>query len=328
MDKNRSSFLRKLGKALFFLGLFSLPVLFWLNRFTIYDWIRLRDYTPPAEIVTIADKTTMVPTARRTFYAQHPKFDDKTQLSNDCHQSEFTIVLGCYVASRGIFLYQVPDPRLSGTLEVTGAHEMLHAAYDRLSIAERKRIDAMTAAAFAQVTDKRIKDTVAQYRQRDPSIVPNELHSILATEVRNLPSELETYYKKYFSDRDAIVSFSEQYEGEFTSRENKVKEYDAQLAGMKQQIEANQTELQTKAANLTAQRNELIKLQNAQNFTEYNSKVDGYNAQVAAYNNLASRTKTLVNQYNEIVNERNAVAVEVNDLAKAIDSRTQTLQTQ
>lgn len=322
----QSSVAKKIVKGLFYLGLLSLPLVFWLNRFLIFDWWRLRDYSPPARIQALATDTTMNDSTKRVFYAQHPQIDDKQQLSANCQQNEYTIVLGCYVASRGIYLYSVSDPRLNGVEEVTAAHELLHAAYDRLSSSERKRIDELTAQAYAQVTNARIKATIEQYRKNDASVVPNELHSILGTEVRSLPPELEAHYKKYFSDRSAVVKFSEQYESEFTSRQKQVEEYDKQLSALKSEIETNEAKLEQQAATLS---NERSNLENSRSDAQvYNSQVDSFNAKVASYNNLVSQSKVLIDKYNALVVKRNALAVEVNDLAKAIDTRPTNLQSQ
>src|SRR6185295_11567695 len=102
----------------------------------------------------------MTPDTRRLFYVYHPVLEDKQAFNSHCTDSEKTIVLGCYISRTGIYLYDVTDSRLNGVEQVTAAHETLHAAYERLSSSERKRVDGLTAQAFAQVTDQRIKDTI------------------------------------------------------------------------------------------------------------------------------------------------------------------------
>jgi hypothetical protein len=321
MQPSKSSAPKKLLKVVFYAALIALPILLWVYRFDVYDWWQLRNYSPPADIQAIAQHTTMNEGATRTFYANHPQLDNSEELSKNCHETEFTIVLGCYIQGKGIFLFNVTDSRLNGVEEVTGAHEMLHAAYDRLSTSERKKVDQMVNQAFTQVTDERVKATIEQYRKRDPSIVPNELHSILGTEVRNLPPELETYYHKYFVNRLAIVGFSEQYENEFSSRQTKVKEYDSQLTALKKQIEHNQAELDVTSAELQARRAQLDAQKDAGNYQEYNAGVAAFNNKVDNYNQSARETTQLIEKYNLLVIQRNALALEVNDLAKAIDSR-------
>ncbi len=326
--KPQSSNFRSLLKLLFFLILLALPVLFWVNRFEIYDWWRLRGYTPPAEIQALATNTTMNSATTNVFYANHPSIESSEQFVNNCTQAEHTIVLGCYVNGRGIYLYNVTDPRLDGIKEVTAAHELLHAEYDRLSSADKKKVDAMTAEAFSKVTDQRIRDTVEQYRKADPSVVPNELHSILGSEVRNLTPELEAHYSKYFANRSKIVDYSDKYESEFNSRQNQVKTYDQQLSAMKTQIDQNQAKLSQQESELQSERAQLNQLLANKNYSEYNAGVNSFNAKVASYNSLAKSTTALIAEYNDIVKKRNELALEVNDLAKAIDSRPKNISTQ
>lgn len=283
------------------------------NRQSIYDWYRLRDYTPPAAIVQLADDTTMTDPARRLFYVQHPELNDSAAFNRNCGQiSEISIILGCYISGQGIYIFDIQDdPRLQGVEQVTAAHELLHAAYDRLSDEERTRIDSLTADALENVTSERIRKNVASYRDRDPSIVPNELHSILGTEVRHLPPELETYYKRYFHDRHRIVAFSENYEAEFTKRRDRASILEVQIEGIKREIEQLEGTLQTEQATLDAQRSSVTTQEQA----------DAFNARVARYNDNVGRLNDLIQQHNSLVAEYQSNAVEHQELYEALSSR-------
>jgi len=298
-----------------------LPVVGFWQRQAIFDWVRLRGYMPSEQVASLATNTTMSNSMRRLFYVYHPGIEDKTTFNKSCRDNEQTIVLGCYVDRIGIHLLDVTDSRLAGIEEVTAAHEVLHAAYARLGTLERKEVDLMTSMAFSALTDQRIKDTIELYRKQDPSIVPNELHSILGTEMRNLPADLEDYYKQYFTDRSKIVSYSEQYEKAFTERKNQIVAYDAQLESLKTQIDSLQSKLEKSAASLSAQRAQLDAERAAGNIAAYNAGVSGYNKSVAAYNQQIDQLTALVAQFNDIVPRRNAIASEESDLVKAIDSR-------
>jgi len=316
--------------ASLFVGLFlaGLAVFAWFNRYDIYDFWRLRGYDPPARVVQLADETTMTDHGRKLFYVNHPELQDKEAFNSSCTISEQSIVLGCYVAQGGIYLFDITDERLNGVQQVTAAHEMLHAAYARLSSSERKRIDELTNSFFANQTDERIKETIQAYQDRDPFVVPNELHSILATEVRSLPLELETYYKQYFKDRQTIVSFSEQYEAAFNEREAKVEAYEKQLESLKISIDNLEKSLVQQEQQLASERARMnALLQSGQN-QAYNSAVPGYNAAVRRYNSDITKIQSLIDSFNRIVAERNAIALEENELLKAIDSRPATIPTE
>ncbi len=304
-----------------------IPAVGWWQRNYIFDTWRLHNYTPSSTVVKLADATTMTDPARRLFYVYRPTLDDKAAFGQHCGNEEQTIVLGCYILHKGIYLYDVPDKRLDGVQEVTAAHELLHAEYDRLSDNERKKVDALTTEALKSITDTRLLETIENYRQKDPAIVPNELHSILGTEVRTLPAALETHYRKYFTDRGKIVDFADDYKAEFTGREQKVADLDKQLASLKSQIDTLNVTLENQQTALKNQFNSLQQQKRSNQIEAYNAAVPGYNAAVQAYNGSVNSQRSLVEQYNNMVEERNNLAVEENQLIKALDSR-ETIQTQ
>ncbi len=302
------------------------------HRQEIFDYFALRNYTPSTRIVSLADDTTMQDGTRRVFYVNHPELNTKEDFQNNCpvseRNNEHSIVLGCYIERKGIFLQDVTDERLNGVIQVTAAHEVLHAEYDRLSKSERERIDRLTKDFFAQLPDERIKQTIERYRSNDPSVVPNELHSIIGTEVRDLTPELESYYGRYFKDRGSVVAFSEKYEQTFTTLRNQVDQYDKQLAEMKETIEANQVELEKLGSDIEQQKNRLDSLINAGRTQEYNQAVPGFNATVGRYNALLNTTRAIIEEYNSIVSKRNAIVVTEQELVQAIDANALPRQTQ
>lgn len=293
------------------------------QRQAIYDWWRLRDYTAPSDVVALADQTTMKDSARRVFYVYHPAIEPRETFNQHCRDGEFTIVLGCYAQGRGIYIFRVDDPRLDGIEEVTAAHEFLHAAYDRLSKDERKKVDTMTAEAYANIASQRIKDTVEEYRKHDASVVPNELHSILGTEVEDLPAELEKYYARYFTNRKQIVKFSKAYESAFTDRKNQAKVYENRLNALKDQIESANKDLEAEHSRLEEEVNNLQASRNGADPDSFNNRIDAYNADVNAYNRRVSQVQDMVDTYNQLYEKYKELIVEQQDLFKAIDSRPQ-----
>ncbi len=311
---------RKLLPWFFLAAFISLCIVAVTRQQDIFDYAALRNYQPPARIVQLADQTTMRDPTRRVFYINHPELDDKTAFRSQCGVEEQSIVLGCYDTRRGIFLLDVTDPRLRGIIEVTAAHEILHAEYDRLSGSERKRIDRLTAEFFANLKDERIAKTVEQYRARDPNVVPTELHSILGTEIRDLTPELEQYFGRYFTDRKKVVAFSEQYEQTFVNLRSQVADYDAQLTRLKTRIEANESQIDVLGKTVEAQRTTLNELLANKQTEQYNAMVPGFNSLVNQYNNLVGQAKRIIIEYNSIVEKRNAAATTEQELAQAIDS--------
>ncbi|HSX28663.1 MAG TPA: hypothetical protein VLF60_04410 [Candidatus Saccharimonadales bacterium] len=297
-------------------------------RQDILDWWALRSYTPPAEVQQLADQGTVTKYARRIFYASHPAVEDSAPFNQHCNQhAEKTIVLGCY-DGRYIYVYNVTDQRLNGVKQVTAMHEMLHAIYQRLSPSERTKVDSEVEAQFKSMNDAHINELVAEYQKSEPGEVDNELHSILGTEVGGLSPDLETYYTKYFTNRQAVVSFANQYESAFTDSQKKIATIDAQLASLQSQIDQNQKTLAAQQTVLDAESARMSSLRSSGSVDTYNAAVAPYNAKVQAYNGLIADTKQLVAQYNSLVETRNALATAHNNLAQSLNSSLQALPAQ
>lgn len=317
--------MKKFGSVLITLVslvVFAASIFFILRQDDVIDWWLLREYEPPAEIAMLAENTTMTELGERYFFVYQPTLLDRDTFRQSCTVAEKSIVLGCYVSRQGIYIYDVSDEQLSGIREVTAAHEMLHVAYERLSASERERIDELNLAVYDQLDDERIRRTIQAYRDRDPKIVANELHSILPTEVRNLDNpELEEYYAQYFEDRLAVVSFSEQYASVFIEARERVEQLDGQLKQQRSEIELLQSTLDSQAASLEAERSRLNQLFEAEDFAAYNAGVDSFNANVQSYNQAINRLQLLITEYNALVNERNAAVVSYESLTTSIDTR-------
>ena len=310
----------------FTIALVAVTVSAYVFRQQLYDDYRLYNYVPPQSISSLALEDTMTPAATRIFYVNKPQLDNKAAFSAVCPNGggEKTIVLGCYHGGQnGIFLQQITDSRLNGVVQVTAAHEMLHAAYDRLSPDEKKQIDAQLLNYYNNnLQDQRIKDTINSYRKSEPNDVVNEMHSIFGTEVSVLPSSLETYYKRYFVNRAKVTAYASQYQAEFSSRQATIKQDDQQLADLKQKIQSLEASLTAEQATITARQQELLRTRDSGNVSDYNAGVAGYNAMVDNYNMQARNVQAMVSQYNQLVAERNAVAAQIADLSSALSSST------
>lgn len=288
-------------------------VLVIIDRQAVVDWLKLRNYTAPAAVQSLAAEDTMTGHAEHLFYVNHPDITRGQDFTSHCPSgSEKTVVLGCYVGNdAGIYIYSVTDPRLQGVEQVTAAHEMLHAAYRRLSAGDKAEIDAMLQNYYDHdLTDQRVKDVIAAYKKSEPHDVINEMHSVFGTEVANLPGPLEQYYAQYFTDRSKVTGYAAAYESEFTSRQEQLKAYDAQLGQLKSQIDMGEQSLKSQEAALNSQDRQLTKYQQGQDYTDYNALAPAYNAAVDRYRAEVQSVKALIHQYNDIVSKRNAIALQ------------------
>jgi len=173
------------------------------------------------------------------FYASAPSVQERSDFNQFCRKIvEKSAVLGCYTSGQ-IYIYNISDPRLDGIKDVTAAHEMLHAAYDRLSEGEKGEVDEMIETAAAQVDSENLKRKLALYDTTEPTQRLNELHSMLGTEIKTLPPDLETYYARYFTNRLTLVSLSERYEQVFGELEQQQKQLVTELNALVDDINAS-----------------------------------------------------------------------------------------
>lgn len=323
----------KRGQLVILLILLTLLAVGWTKHNAIYDWLRLRNYSASSQVMQLATDTTMTAKSSHLFYVNHPALQSSSDFNASCPNNggEKTIILGCYRGHEtGIYLFTVSDPELEGVMQVTAAHEALHAVYDRLSTKERGYVNGLLEDYYHNdLHDQRILDTIEAYKKSEPNDVVNEMHSVFGTEVPNLPPALETYYRQFFSDRSKIVSYSQKYQAAFSRRKaqadsllQQIKSLEQQLTTLKSQIDSQETALRAKRQALESQRSSV---NNAQAF---NAQVDDYNNLVAQYQGLINTYNQLVAQHNQLRDQYQAIAVEETQLFKELDSRSSTVTNQ
>lgn len=320
----RIKFASSWGSVALLLLVLGAGIFAWQERLEIWDWARLHNYQPPATVQNLASQTTMTPYARHLFYVYHPQLEGSAQFNRNCRVTNQAIVLGCTVTSQGIYLYNVPNSELNGIEQVTAAYEMLHVGYSRLSDSKRKHIDQLVMQAFktAEVRDPRLKAEEQSYLKTEgASAVPNELHSMMGAEVVDLPPALENYYKQYFTNRQTILNFKNQYQAVFTKRQQTVANADRQLASWKQTITKNEAELDSQSQQLAVQKSQMDDLLAAGKTSAYNARVPEYNSLVQTYNSLTAQTRQLIASYNHLLVTRNAAALQLNQLDQTISSQ-------
>lgn len=290
-----------------------------LNPQTVIDWYRLKDYEPPVAVASLANEASFNDEGKKLFYVHYPEVLDKQNFQGKCSVTEETIVLGCYISNDKIYVFDVEDERLEGVEQVTAAHEMLHAAYDRLSSEDQQRLDEALVNYYVELDDERLNRTIDNYRERDPSVVPNELHSIFGTEFNNLPDELEAHYSQFFVDRDVVVQLAQDYEAEFTVLEELIEEYDLQLKELSSEINSKEGQLVQLGSALEFEKSQLDNLRSDPQ--TYNTAVDQFNSQVREYNEQIRILRVDIEEFNEIVKKRNEIAVQEQDLIDSIDTR-------
>ncbi len=268
--------------ALVNLALVAAIIVIATNPQRLSDQIAVWRYEPSATIAAYAERTDMTDEGRFLFYASRPAVMNGDDFDRICAAHlEDVGVLGCYVhADRRIYLFDVTDERLDGIEEVVAAHEMLHAAWARMSDDERERIGGLLEAEVAaRPDDTALAETLAFYAQVEPGQRANELHSILGTEYRNLGAELSTYYDRYFADRSVVVSLQEQSNAVFEQQQAEIDALVTQLDALRASIDAD--------------------------YAAYNAGYDQLNADILAFN--ARAASGAFESYNDFEAERDAL---------------------
>jgi len=241
----------------------TIAALLFFNRQCVVDRLTVWQYKANSDVASLAQRTDMSDNGRFLFYASQPSIENADTFSKLCGKHEAsTAILGCYNGTH-IYVYNVTDPRLDGIREVTAAHEMLHAAYARMSDSEKAAVNELLETEYSKLKDdKQFSERMAFYARTEPGERDNELHSVIGTEVSSISPELEKHYTAYFSDRSRVTSLHDKYAKVFSDLQHK--------------SDALSSELTTLGS--TIERESL----------EYNKDVTQLNNDIAAFNTRAS----------------------------------------
>ena len=301
--------------------LLSWVIIFFVPQ--IIDTIRAYNFHAPAKVAAIDKRLQLTDRGTDIFYASSPEIDMQVIFNKNCQtQERTTAILGCFYKD-SIYLYDLQNSELDGTLEVTAAHEMLHAAYQRLTMAEHVWLDKRIVAAYETVKeDPTIKQLMAYYSKAEPGAEVDELHSILGTVIEKLSPDLESYYGRYFKDRSIVVTLNAQYnkvfaeiKAETEAIEVRLKAAEPEIASLLSQYDADRVKLEaaitkfnaradagqfSSQASFYAERASIVAQINVLNGRKdvINAKVIAYNADVAELNKISLHTNLLYQSMN------------------------------
>lgn len=294
----------------------------------LVDMVQARLFTPSAQVAAVNDRLGLTSHGYNIFYASNPQVEDKATFNSSCQSTERTAaILGCYW-KRDIHLFDVQNKELDGTLEVTAAHEMLHAAYERLNWLERERVDRLVEEEYEKNKgNAALKQIMQYYAKSEPGAESNELHSIIGTTVATISPELESYYAQYFSDRENIVALNTKYNAVFGAISKQADELEAT-------IESEGPAIQAELASYESDRQQLeldIQTFNARaqsgGFTTQSAFNVARNALTARLSSMNTRQQAInarVATYNQLVAQLNALAIRVDKLNASINGASAT----
>lgn len=226
--------------AILLLALVAAAGLVYLNRQTISDHFAAQNFTPTQAVADLTSRLMLTDDGHRVFFATHPTLEASQRFNEQCagvDHSEDGHVLGCY-SQGGIHLFEVTDERLNGIVEVTAAHELLHAAFERLSEGERDELTKRLNQVYRELAaeDPDLSERMSVYRGLSAESFANELHSVLGTEVRELPEWLETHYATWFRDRGAILDHFEAYHDVFSAIQKRADAVQSEMTQIREDV--------------------------------------------------------------------------------------------
>jgi hypothetical protein len=289
-----------------------------LNQQYVKDQVSVWAYKPTTAVQSIEGRIDFTSKGQFYFYATQPAVDGSDKFNADCPRQEVgNPILGCYTGGR-IYVYDVTNTQLDGIEEVTAAHEMLHAVWERTSPDDQARIGKLLQDEYAKLgSNTDLTERMSYYQRTEPGQFVNELHSILGTEIGSLSPELETYYKQFFNDRQKVVDLHGKYDAVFkdlrsrsdslyselttlgASIESRSTQYDADSKQLSTDIEAFNTranngdfssiyEFNSERAALLARSNKLDA-----DRASISADIDTYNAEYAEYQTVSSQIEAL-----------------------------------
>ncbi|MGC5075676.1 hypothetical protein [Agrococcus sp. DT81.2] len=174
---------------------------------------------PDAEAVALADRMFLTADSRTMFYETQPTLADAEEIETACADArdadaDDRFTGGCFIGTRHrdadrIFIFRPGDERLVESMVTVAAHELLHAAYARLSTLERATVDDLVAEAAARVpADDPVHEQIEWSTRGDATQRATEQFAYLGSQVAlpsGFPAQLEDVYARFFTDRTALV---------------------------------------------------------------------------------------------------------------------------
>ena len=214
----------------------------YLHRQQINDHFAAQRFEPSTQIVSLTTDLQLTEAGHRIFWASAPTLDASQNFNQQCanvDHSEDGHILGCYTSGR-IHLFEITDERLDGIVEVTAAHELLHATFARLGDGDRSALVRKLNALYEELAPENpeLEQRMSVYSGLSKTAFANELHSVLGTEQRELPDWLEQHYATWFEDRGAILDYFDNYHAIFNQLKQRATELETEMTALRSDVEA------------------------------------------------------------------------------------------
>lgn len=178
------------------------------------DQRKASEFKPSSEIESLVSKMNLTDKGKAILYASSPQLKDKVTFNGTCGRDgdPDAYVAGCYYEINGeeyIDIYnsgkdaselQNSYYNYTNSKIVTLAHEMMHAAYSRVSDSDKEWIEIELNKIYSN--NSNLRSELSSYPSSQKF---DELYVRVATEVYGIPNNLEKHYALYFKDRQSIA---------------------------------------------------------------------------------------------------------------------------
>lgn len=273
------------------------------NPRQVEDQLTVWTFEPTPTLEEYATLAGLSAEGRFVFYASRPEIVAPERFDLFCSFDETGLgVLGCFTLADGrIFLYDVTNPELADYEIVVAAHEMLHAAWDRLSAIEQEALAALLEADFTGLgPEHELVERIAAYEELNPTSRIPELYAILGTEIVELSPALEEHYARYFDDRSLTTALYAQVAAVFDNLEERLTQLSDELDARYADIEADQATYAASAAGLE---------RDITTFNERAGRPGGYTSQ----SEFESDRRSLLDRQSALDAERKAINTAVDE---------------
>jgi hypothetical protein len=233
--------LSRIGWSVAFVLIILLAGIGYANRQFIMDRVSATGFDASPAVAELIERLHLTDQGDVVIRATQPTLESSQYFNLQCSRVDHVEgghVLGCF-SDGNIHLFEVTDERLGGIIEVTAAHELLHATHARMGVDERRVFDNRIADLYEELilTDSELEGRMAVYEGLSRSAFANELHSVLGTEVAVLPEWLEQHYAVWFTDRAAIIQWFDGYHGLFVALQQEGDMLNAELEQIRSDVE-------------------------------------------------------------------------------------------
>jgi hypothetical protein len=295
--------------------------LFLNDRTLLIDVIYGSYYSPTSELSELESKLELTSKGERILHASKPSILDAAAFNNACPNSlEDASTLGCY-GDHEIYLYDIDNPELNGIKESVLAHELLHAAWERLNPWDQESLKPLLREAFENNKES-LGEHMALYSSDS---YYNELHSIIGTQLNTteMPAKLAEHYAKYFQHTDSIAAYYKNYNSKFEELQKHAEELAAKINSMRSDIDDR---IEAYNAAFLILNNDTVLFNSRANNGYYSSR-DAFlrdrQALITRQNSLRAEYDDInaeINEANELIVEYNNAVIKTGELFDSINS--------